>query len=222
MPRGKVAAPTRVPHLVTKGELAKRVGRTAAVITNITQGQLCHVVQHGRVDVTHPDLLAYAAKHWGVGLDELLADDEVEQRPRLVEAPNVADVQTEQIDQMRLSDIRERWGGLPNFKQWLDARHVLETIRAKELKNLEYEGKLIPRQLVQTHVIGVVDGTSRRLLQDGPKTIAQRVYALAQSGQPVEYAEKLVRDYLSSQLRPVRDKVVRILGDVEGDASGDE
>ena len=126
--------------------------------------------------------------------------------------PNIWDrVDVEEYADWTLRQISDQFGTVTAFKDWLDARKKQVAIREKELRNSEIEGTLIPRDAVRTHVFGHIDGVNRRLLQDLPKTIARRVYALARSDTPVEDAERLVREILSSELRPLKERVARTL-----------
>lgn len=116
----------------------------------------------------------------------------------------------------RLADRTLRWitdnfGTKTAFKDYLEARKRIADIREKELKNAETEGRLISRDLVQTHVFGTIEALTRRLLGDEPKTLAQRVYSMARAGEPIEEAEKVIRDGISSQIKPVKLRVVRTL-----------
>lgn len=128
--------------------------------------------------------------------------------------PNPWDrVDVEQYADWTLRQISDQFGTVTAFKDWLDARKKQVSVREKELKNWEAEGMLISRDAVRTHVFGHIEGVNRRLLQDVPKTIARRVYALARSDTPVEDAERLVREILSSELRPMKERVARTLRD---------
>lgn len=121
-----------------------------------------------------------------------------------------ADDDEDQLD-LTLRDIYERFGTKTAFKDWLAAVKTIADIREKELKSDETEGRLIERELVKTHVFGAIEAGNRRLLGDSPKTIARRLYALAKSGAPVEEAEAVVREIISSQLKPVKTTAVRVL-----------
>ena len=81
----------------------------------------------------------------------------------------------------------------------------------KRLKNEDTMGRLIERELVKHHVLGMVDAMARRLLRDTPKTIARRLYGLARSGAAVEDAEQVLRDLLSSQITPAKASAARAL-----------
>lgn len=120
-------------------------------------------------------------------------------------------VDVEKYADWTLRQIADVFGTVTAFKDWLDARKKQVSIREKELKNWESEGLLISREAVRTHVFGHIEGVNRRLLQDVPITIVRRVYALARSDTPPEDAERLVREILGSELRPVKEKAARAL-----------
>lgn len=126
-----------------------------------------------------------------------------------VEAMDPSDI--EGIEDLTLRELTARFGTTLEFKDWLDARKKVADIREKDLKNFETEGKLISRELVEHHVFGAIENANRQLLADSPKTITRRIYAMARSGAPLEEAERVVRDIISSQLRPVKATASRVL-----------
>lgn len=110
-----------------------------------------------------------------------------------------------------LAPLIERFGTSRNFRDWLQASKEIAAIKAQHLKNEDAEGRVISKDIVRTHVLGAIESANRRLLTDTPKTIARRLYAAHASGQPVEEAESIARDLLSSQLRGVKDTAVKLL-----------
>lgn len=117
----------------------------------------------------------------------------------------------EPSDDWTLRRITDVYGTHTKFIRWLDARKKLADIKEKDLKNEETEGKLIERELVKTHVFAAIDSVFRRLLSDSPKKLARTIYAAAKSGRPVEEAEKLIRDDISSQLTPLKLRAAQVL-----------
>jgi hypothetical protein len=105
----------------------------------------------------------------------------------------------------------KQFGSVTGFKDWLFSLKQIEDIREKRLRNEESEGRLISRELVKTHVFGAIEATNRRLLGDSPKTIARRVYALANSGVVIEEGERTVREIISSHLGLVKTQVTKAL-----------
>jgi hypothetical protein len=117
----------------------------------------------------------------------------------------------ERYAHMTLDQLMRKFGTATAFADWLAARKRISDIREKDLKNDERSGRLIPRELVRTHVFSHIEQSTRRLLQDAATTIARRVYAAAKAGLPVEEAENTVREIIGSQLRPVKASAARVL-----------
>ena len=87
----------------------------------------------------------------------------------------------------------------------------IENMRKTRLDNDESEGRLIDRELVKGAVFGAIESAYRRLLQDTPKTAVARIYASAKAGQPPEDAEKILRELITAQLKPLNAKAARSL-----------
>jgi cell division protein FtsB len=122
---------------------------------------------------------------------------------------NIEDI--EQYGDLTLRQISARFGSITAHGKWLDMRKTQVDIKEKELKNGELEGKLIPREFVKTHVFGAIERMNKQLLQDASKTIARRLYGMAKSGETLENAETVVRELLSSNLRPAKEAAARAL-----------
>lgn len=115
------------------------------------------------------------------------------------------------LGRMTLDKVARLFGGLGELESWLKSAKLKEDIRAARLKNDIAEGEVISRELVRTHVIGVVDEVNRRLLSDGAKSIAVQLYAFAESGVPVQKAEEEVAEMISKILERAKSKPARVL-----------
>lgn len=137
--------------------------------------------------------------------------------------PRVPAPKDSELEQLRdlLRPLTERFGTATAFKDWLAASKQIEEIQQKRLSNEEARGRLISRELVSAHVFGVLGGMTRKLLRDTPKTLARRVLGLGQ-GATVEDAERLIREHISSQIGPVKDKVTRSLRNPDDGAAEDQ
>jgi hypothetical protein len=111
----------------------------------------------------------------------------------------------------RIRPIVRTYGTVRSMLDCLRSLKEIEVINRTRLDNDERAGRLIDRELVQTHVFAALDGMARLLLTDSPKTIARRAYAMAKSGATAEEGERMVREIVESQLVHVRDKVVKLL-----------
>lgn len=120
---------------------------------------------------------------------------------------NVEDI--DQYGHMSLHDIAQRFGSMTAHADWLDMRKTQVDIREKEIKTGALEGKLVPRDWVMTHVFGALERAFKQLLQDAPKTIARRIYGMAKAGASTEEAEKVLREIISSNLRPAKETAAR-------------
>jgi hypothetical protein len=123
------------------------------------------------------------------------------------------------IADMTIREVVQKFGTVTAFKDWLMALKAIEGVREKNLRNAETEGRLISRDLVQTHVMGAIEACNKRLLRDAPKTIASRVFAVVRGGRTVEEGEQLVREAISKHLRPVKVTAARVLRSKDGESS---
>ncbi|MHA1839308.1 MAG: hypothetical protein ACTSYO_05030, partial [Candidatus Ranarchaeia archaeon] len=110
-----------------------------------------------------------------------------------------------------LRDLVARFGTDESFKRWVDAAKVLADIRLKDLKADEMMGKMIPRELVKTHIFGAIENSNLRLLSDLPKTLSQRLQAHFKSGGTTEEGEELGRELIGSQLKSLKSMAIRVL-----------
>jgi hypothetical protein len=150
------------------------------------------LLPRGRVDLDHPSTQAWLA----------------------AEAPSTttaAALDLEALSQLRLCEIDERYASVQGLADHVDLRKRLaETLRI-ELQNAETRGELISRDLVRTHVIGLIDAMTRRLLTDTATTIVLRVTAMVTAGDTREEAAVVATDLISATLASLKSKAVRSL-----------
>lgn len=203
-------------------------GVSDVAISKACRGRLADACVDRRVDVDHPAVVDYLAAKGskpppvsavvaGAGAKEPAKRPGAARKPKAKPSPDARPDGDQTVDgevpheEMSLRELTDRFGTITTFKDWLDARKKLVDIREKDLKNAETEGELIDRELVRSHVFGAIESVNRRLLGDAPKTIARRLYAAAKSDMNVEAAEKIVREIISSQLKPVKVQAARAL-----------
>lgn len=143
--------------------------------------------ERGERRATGPDLAAAYISQLGEGLD------------------------IEGLAQMTLQEIIERWGTEARFRDLLEARKRLGEIVEKDLKNDETIGRLIDRDLVKTHVFGLIDSLLKQLFRDAATNIARTTYGMARGGKSLEEAETTVRDILASHVKDVKAKAAKVL-----------
>lgn len=218
--------------LVSRADYARWAGISDAAVSKLCKKRLADACVNKRIDVDHPAVLEHLESK---GVDPTTgppAGRKVAERaaaprrstpkkvpakptgpaPETVRQREFTRKELERFDEMRLRDLVAEFGTVPAFLDHLNALKRLEDVREKALKNDDTEGSIISRELVQGHVFGALYGLSSRLLGDMPKTVAQQLYALAKTGAPLEEAEKVVRDAVSSQIEPVKVKVSKALG----------
>lgn len=221
----------RRPHPVRKAEFARRAGRGRSTITEACRdgGPLRGaVLDRGHIDASHPAVAAWATER-GIDPEALLDTGAPQRAPRPPKPPATPDIEAEaaklptgipdlrwpqnpeDIGSFTLNQIIHLWGSLDVLADATDVRKKLADARRLEIGNRTKDGTLIERELVRTHMFGALDGFSRRLLGDAPKTIARRVYNLARTEAPLEDAEAQIRDAISSQLQVVKTQVQRAL-----------
>lgn len=223
-------------RLVTRSELSRIAGVSPAAITKACKNALTPACDGSRVDLDHPATVAYLASKGRAptaaapapkkrgsktttprpkpGAPAKRKRSETPEETPEAELEEVAAEGMREIDgleHLTLEKLVTQYGTLTRFRDWLEARKKLADLRSAELKNDEAQGRLIDRELVRSHVFSALEAGNRRLLGDTPKTIARRLYALARSETAVEEAEQVVREILSSQLRPVKAAAARAL-----------
>lgn len=207
------------PHLVSRSEFSRLAEVSPASITKACKGKgkLVAARVADRIDVTHPNAVAYLEKK-GKKPPRIEPDDDA---PLASVNPNELDQldpkrfaeldRIEPFASMTIRELVDRFGGRRAFRDWLDALKKIEDIRKTRLDNDTTEGELISRELVESHVFGALEALSRKLLQDMPKTAARRLEAAVKAGEKTEECERILRDLLSKQLRPTKAEAARKL-----------
>lgn len=197
-------------RLISRSELARLGKRSAAAVTMACRagGALAPAVVEKRIDADHP-----ATRRW-LGIEDDDPSDGSESGETDANEPTAPNqLSAEELEEMAeiLRPLLARFGTATVFKDWLDALKKIVDIREKDLKNDEFRGRLISRELVEAHVFGAIEGTFRKLLSDSTKTIARRVFASAKSGQTIQEAEAIVHDIVSTQLQQLKAKTEKAL-----------
>lgn len=198
-------------NLASKAELARIAGVTKAAVTKLVKGRLREALDGEKIDLGHPEAQKYLR---GKGVDPTLVPP-VEPEPEHEEVEGYDDDGSSEsmglLGKLTLDEIGERFGGLKAFDVWQKRLKTKEEIKEKRLKNEETEGSVISRDFVRTHLFGLLEELSRRLLADASRTIARRLYSAAQAGVSIEEAEATVRSILEQNLQRVRDQAKRRL-----------
>ena len=198
-------------HLISKADLARRAGVSRAAISKLFKsgGKLESALVESQVDAGHPLVQEYLA-----GKE---ASTVFEPKPKFehTETQAFPDEGTPQamvdFQSLTLGELSDRFGGIAELADWLKALKISEEIRGARLKNDEYEGSIISRDLVVTHCFGALDETNRRLLSDGVKTIVRQMYANSKGGIELEKSEREASSMISKILEPARQKIAKAL-----------
>jgi hypothetical protein len=207
-------------RLISRAELARLAKVSDVAISKACKARLAPACVEKRIDLDHPAVLDYLASK-GVAPPRKLESEPppppAEERPSRRELADddededAEDLDVEHFADLTLRQLTDRFGTKVRFKDWLDARKKIADIQEKDLKNDETTGRLIERELVRTHVFGAIEASNKRLLQDAPKNIARRIYAMAAANVPAEEAERTVREIIGSNLAAVKATAVRVL-----------
>jgi hypothetical protein len=231
-----------VPNIVSKQKFAQLAGVTPAAITKAIRKQLAGAVRANRIDAAHPDAQAYLtaqnpSAHRKPRSDDAPPDPPISRKsapsiPTLSPERSLSDPrdptaqsvtvpgQYQPATDAQLAEFQEdtralieKWGTSTFCNDWLDATKQTEVIRGLRLKNAATEGRLVSRELMQTHAFGWCEAVSRKLLTDAPKTGAQRALAAAKAGAPLEQVEGALREINASHLAAVKAKLAKTLRD---------
>jgi len=110
-----------------------------------------------------------------------------------------------------LDPLVDRFGTDIRFSDWLSSLKDIELIREKRLKNGETEGGYISRELVKNFVFGALESFSKRLLGDASKAIVTKVANIVRANGSLEEAQRIAREEISKQLKPVKVTAARNL-----------
>ena len=115
---------------------------------------------------------------------------------------------------LTLTELIQEYGTDYRFVDWLKALKAIEDITTAKLKNAATKRELVSFNLVKVGVLEPVELAHIQLMTDGAKTIARRVYSMAESGRRVEDCEKFVSDQISSFIKPMKAKIVKAIKNV--------
>lgn len=224
-------------QLVSCAEFSRRAGVSSAAITQACKpGKALAAARVGkRIDAAHPDAVAYLAceRNGGRGKDIRPKAPKPKPPPRkkrpagwrgkqaaqkAASQPGEPPAQAMELPEnvaafadWTLQDIVNRFGTDTAFVDYLKAAKAIEDLREKRLKNAEREGELIPRILVEQHVIGAYERVHINLLTDGAQTIGTRVHAMAKADSDPDECKQFVARTISKMIRAAKADIDRAL-----------
>lgn len=130
-----------------------------------------------------------------------------EPKPELPEQPDNAGSEEDLTELAQALDpLIPRFGNGRGFKDWLSGRKDIETILGKAQSRQIARGKLVPREFIELHVIGLIEGAHQRLLTDTARSLVRDLYARARSGSSLEDAERSAKKIIGKQLDGLKTK----------------
>ncbi len=106
-----------------------------------------------------------------------------------------------------LGDLVKDFGDIAAFGEHLKSHKTLLDAREKELKILQIEKSLVPREAVNNSIFGLLEEFTSRLLVDTPRRIAIDVYAHKDSDDPIEDAVKNVHQKISTVVKKCKKNI---------------
>ncbi len=195
--------------LVSKSDFSRAVGVTPVAITKaIKGGALAGAVSgDGRIDVRHPDAVAYASKHkilQGVPLGEM--DD----------AQSYDDVTSylEKFGDLTVSELLEHHGTDLAVERFVKAAQIAYRAYKIQLDISAQEGRLINVELCKTMFIDPVFRSYKQLLSDGAVRISREVISMVKAGEDEADIRRAVENSIGSFIRPAKDKMLKNLEEV--------
>ena len=188
--------------IITRKELAQRTGLAQRTVTEYTRpgGPLADAVSGTKIDAAHPSVRRLIAEQLGAQLDDTTPHtDPVSEIPQ----------QYRHLADLTVSQIVRRFGSLAQYEYFLKAAKTLEEVEERRLKNSERRGEVIPREYVETHLIGYIAGITQRLLNDAPKALTRRIIAAVKADTDPGEIEKMVLKMISKDLKDARDNAQR-------------
>lgn len=225
-------AASRTPaHVVSRAEMARRLGLSRASVTKACRpgGRLAAAVLGTGVNCLHP-----LAKRWLADRKARVAPPVVDADAIPVDAPDAPDAPDD--DELAsgerpagpvavpelgawldggapdladlsepLTTLTERYGSAASMSAWVKSRKTLEEARKAEMLRERIAGRLIARTTV-VRMVDHVDSAFRILLSDAPRTIATRLGAA-----DMPAATALIRDIMSQHLEAAQSHMVSSL-----------
>lgn len=221
--KGPGAPPREPRHLITRAEMARRLGVTRAAVTRQCRpgGRLAPACEGVAVNVLHEAAKKWVAERDGRGRapsdesEPIAVDDGPDpidgDEPPAGDSTGTGgvanDVLAAELDSLEqpLAELTERYGAAPAFNSWVKCRNTLATARKSERLLARLDGRLIARTTVQ-NMVSHIDTAFRLLLTDAPRTIAIKLGA-----DDLPTATAMIRDVMSQALDACRDHMAASL-----------
>ncbi len=109
----------------------------------------------------------------------------------------------------------ERWGTDVRMADFLRAVKEMEQASHRRIQNEQLRGKLVPKELIERHVFGLIENAFSRLLNDTPRTLVGELLEAHDAGESREKITDLARELMSQQIRGIKKKAQKGLRDAQ-------
>ena len=157
-----------------------------------------------RIDTDHPAAIRYL-RDKGIEPPKKTPDQK-EEVIDLKKNGNVYEVPKEMasIANFTVREVVTRFGSDFKFLEWLKALKMIEEVVEKNHNNAVREGKLIEREFVRNHVIGMIEALHQRLLTDFPRVLVAKLVEAHEAGHRATQLEDLATMQLKEELGSVK------------------
>ena len=125
------------------------------------------------------------------------------------------EVTFQEIEDLTVKEVVERYGGMIGFKNFVDALKSMSDWKAKETKYQEIRGKLVSINPVADSLFSILNTCLRWIVGEYPVSITDRLIAIAKSDRDTARIEiiELQEEELSKRIKETKEDVTRKLRD---------
>jgi hypothetical protein len=198
-----------MPRVVSQSAFAKMAGVSRGAVTQALDGRLKPAAVGRRVDADHPAAIEYLQNQQTTPIEMTPEERDMFEKWAPGTPQTASDIA--RVKNKSIVEVVKQHGTQFQYFEWLKALKLIEDVTTSKLKNEQTTRGLISRELVEGHVMGLIDASWRKLLTDSAKNIAHRTHSLVKSGAEPEELEAAVREILSSQLKALKTKAIKTL-----------
>lgn len=128
------------------------------------------------------------------------------------------EISIEEIENLTLKQIVERYGGIAGFKAYAETLDKIASWKIREIKYEQTRKKLVSKNPVVSSLFALINAGNKSILEY-PPTVTDQLMAIANSGRKTARIEmiELQNQALSKILKGVKQEVLKGLKDVERD-----
>ena len=227
-------------RLLKKVEFAKACNINPSTVTRLIQGELFDALQGKLIDVGHPLVVDYMARHEIImppvapGAPEKViaaaADAPTKKGPPVTSPTRLSRPEKEKPEktiitvqdqagdellvnlmELTVGEIVEKYGSTSGFTAYLDMAKKREEILEKRLKNRKTSDESISRDFVRKYVFSTFESLFNRLLNDHPQTVTNRIIEAYEAGETKEHCTEITTQLISKQLQDAKRRIIEAL-----------